>query len=120
MANTSRLSIQLCIYLINVLNEVLHGFSVDFVQTLGTTQGRVFEMFQRLKTACESEGLSLELLSAADARLLLRCSEVCLAEIDMEEFSTRLGETAETAFNVNRQLSNYLEEVSPKHPSSNS
>ena len=109
MSNIGRLSEVSCIYLVNALNEVLHGFSVDYVQALGTAQSKIFELFQKLTALCQESGFGLEKLSVAEVQLLLKCSKLCLAEIDAQEFATRLGESAETALKVNDQLSRYIE-----------
>lgn len=109
MTNIDRLSELSCIYLINALNEVLHGFRVDYVQTLGTLQSKVLEIFQRLTALCQGDGFALEVLSVEEAQLLLKCSKLCLAEIDTQEFATRLGESTETALHVNEQLLRYIE-----------
>jgi hypothetical protein len=49
--------------------------------------------------AIETQGLSV-----ADAQLLLSCSNLCLSEIDADEFDTRLGESPEGARQLNQLL----------------
>ena len=107
--NTTKLGELSCVYLINVLNEVLYGFRVDFERTLGTMQDEIVRLFQKLTALCQGKALDPEALSLAEAQLLLKCSKLCLTEIDAQEFATRLGESTEAANNVNQQLSQYIE-----------
>ncbi len=108
MTNTVKTSECSCVYLINVLNEVLYGFRVDYERTLGTMQNEIMRVFKKLNALCQGEALDLEALSVEEAQLLLKCSKLCLAEIDAQEFATRLGVSTETASKVNFHLSQYI------------
>jgi hypothetical protein len=112
-------------YLMNVLNEALCGFKVDYENTLGATQEDVKKLFQRLDVLSDNNVLETQGLSVADAQLLLRCSNLCLNEIDADEFDTRLGGSPEGARQLNQLLlqrigtdsmskeSSHLEQVTP-------
>lgn len=97
-----------CGYLMNVLNEALYGFKVDYENTLGTTQEDVKELFQRLGAQCDNKAIETQRLSVADAQLLLKCSNLCLDEIDADEFDTRLGESPEEARQLNQLLLQHI------------
>jgi hypothetical protein len=113
MMNTVKLSEFSCVYLINVLNEVLYGFRVDYERTFGTTQDEIVRLFKKLTAICQGKALDLEALSVEEAQLLLKSSKLCLSEIDVQEFATRLGESTEAAKNINQQVSQYIEGSSP-------
>ncbi len=85
-------------YLLNVLNEVLNGFSVDFEGVLKTPKQDVVSLFKKLDKGGHYE------LSSEEARLLLNCSMACLREFDASEFETRLGVTPVRAQQVNQVL----------------
>ncbi len=108
ITNTTKFGELPCAYLINVLNEVLYGFRVDYAQTLETLQSEIVKLFQKLNALCQGNVFDPEMLSVAEAQLLLKCSKLCLTEIDTQEFSTRLGESTKTALNINEQLSQYI------------
>jgi hypothetical protein len=90
------------------LNEVLYGFRVDYERTLGTAQNEVVLLFQKLTALCQGRSLDPKAFSVVEAQLMLKCSQLCLAEIDVQEFATRLGESTEAASSVNQQLSQYI------------
>jgi hypothetical protein len=88
-----------CDYLLNMLNEVLHGFPVDFKLALGAEQGAVLEMYRSLEGWCAG-GTSRSLSSCIDqanANVLLSCSRLCRQEFEPDEFETRLGSSMERA-----------------------
>jgi hypothetical protein len=90
----------------NVLNEVLHGFKVDYEGMLGTTREDINKLFQRLDLLSnEKEAVAL---SEPESRLLLKCSNLCLNEIDEDEFDTRLGELPEQARQFNERLFQHI------------
>jgi hypothetical protein len=84
---------EVCDYLLNTLNEVLHGFSVEFKTALGSDQATVLETFRQLESRCEDKtGVLLSSsISRTEAELLLNCSRLCRKEFDPDEFETRLG-----------------------------
>jgi hypothetical protein len=90
---------EVCGYLLNTLNEVLHGFSVDFKTALGSDQTSVLETFRRLESRCaDKTGVLLSnSINRPDAELLLSCSRLCRKEFDPEEFETRLGSSLDHA-----------------------
>lgn len=94
-----------CDYLLNTLNEVLHGFPVDFQNTLACEQEHVLEVFRKLDACCQSGRPCIEV---SDARLLLTCSRLCREQMDADEFETRLGVPVEHALLVERDLSTML------------
>ena len=94
-----------CDYLLNTLNEVLHGFPVDFQKALGCEQQHVLEVFRKLGACCQSGRACVD---ASDARLLLNCSRLCREELDGDEFETRLGVGIERALQVEKDLSMLL------------
>jgi len=112
MNATSPLNESLCVYLSNALNEVLNGFRVDFENTLGSRQEDVSQLFQKLSVLCDGKALHLERISLVEAKLLLKCSNLCLQELDADEFETRLGESPEVARQVNHAISSYVGTVS--------
>ena len=91
-----------CDYLLNTLNEVLHGFPVDFQNTLGCEREHVLEVFRKLDACCQSGRPCIEV---SDARLLLTCSRLCREQMDADEFETRLGVPIEGALLVEKDLS---------------
>ena len=98
-----------CVYMNNVLNEVLNGFEVDFETMLGTKRERILEIFKSLRLACD-EGKPIEKqLSREDVKFVLRCSNLCLQEIDADEFETRLGESVEEAMLANEAMLLYID-----------
>lgn len=97
---------EVCDYLLNTLNEVLHGFSVDFKTALGSDQATVLETFRRLEIRCaDKTGVLLSSsINRAEAELLINCSRLCRKEFDPEEFETRLGSSLDHAMLVEGAL----------------
>ncbi|WP_058189826.1 hypothetical protein [Terracidiphilus gabretensis] len=81
---------------LNVLNEVLHGFSNDF-SAIGTTRDDVRGLFEKLKSLDKPGEDGAWELSADEAGVLSRCTAVCLKEIDEDEFFTRVGVSSDVA-----------------------
>jgi hypothetical protein len=95
-----------CGYLLNVLNEVLNGFRVDFEIALKSRRENVSSLYEKLDRRCSArvdEG-EPERLSSDEARLLLNCSLLCSGEFDESEFETRLGEPLTDAQRINQAL----------------
>jgi len=100
-----------CDYLLNSLNEVLNGFSVDFNAALGTDRTTVLESYRQLKNRCADEpgALLSSSLNRNEAEMLVNCSRLCRKEVDSEEFQTRLGISLEDAMLVEDALANLIE-----------
>jgi hypothetical protein len=98
-----------CDYLLNSLNEVLHGFPVDFQATLGYGREHVQEVFSTLDARCKPAGrLISECVDRSQVILLLACSRLCREELDADEFETRLGISLERALEVEAEISTLL------------
>jgi hypothetical protein len=93
-----------CVYLTNVLNEVLYGLPVGCERILETTRDQLLGLFEKLTSACRQGGLEYASLSVDEMKCLLKCSKLCLEKIDEDEFGTRLGESVEAASAVNHEL----------------
>jgi hypothetical protein len=93
-----------CVYLTNVLNEVLYGLPVGCELVLETTRDQLLGLFEKLTLACRQGGLEYGALSVDETKCLLKCSKLCLEKIDEDEFGTRLGESVEAADAVNQKL----------------
>lgn len=98
-----------CAYLSNALNEVLNGFRVDYEKTLGTERGSVRRLFEKLRSVCDQKAPLLQRISPEEARIILKCSDLCLRELDADEFEVRLGEAPEAARRINQEVSSYVE-----------
>ena len=96
-------------YLANILNEVLHGFAVDYESELGTSRSDLFKLFKKALARDHEQSVDVSAFSLEEAQLLLKCSHLCLREIEDWEFRTRFGIPRETAIETNRLLSNYIE-----------
>jgi hypothetical protein len=94
-----------CGYLLNLLNEVVHGLPVDFEADLKVEKEEAVRLFQKLDNCSTAENKTERLLSTADARLLLNCANRCLREFDESEFETRLGVSLADARHVGSLLS---------------
>jgi hypothetical protein len=94
-------------YFSNAINEVLNGFPVDYETALGVNREELSHLFKKIRSMRTESSPLTQPLSAEDARLLLRCSQFCLEEIDDNEFDTRLGETSEVARKMNQALSQH-------------
>jgi len=81
------------------MNEVLHGFPVDFKSALGIDRATVLATFQKLNSYCSAQlAQSLpDSIDPSDADVLLACSRLCRQEFDSDEFETRLGSSLERA-----------------------
>lgn len=107
--SVSELSNASCVYLTNVLNEVLYGLPEGCERVLETTKDQLSHLFQKLAAACRQGGVANASLSVGETQCLLNCSKLCIEQIDEDEFSTRLGESTETARAVNQQLMHLIE-----------
>jgi hypothetical protein len=67
-----------CDYLPNLLNEVFHGFPVNFEADLKTEEEEAERLVQKLDSCSAAGDKPENLLSAKDARLLLNCASLCL------------------------------------------
>ena len=97
---------EVCDYVLNTLNEVLHGFSVDFRTALGSDRDAVLETFRQLENRCaDKTGVLLSSsINRTEAGLLLNCTRLCRKEFDPEEFETRLGSSLDHAMLVEGAL----------------
>lgn len=101
-----------CAYLTNVLNEVLYGLPAGSEQVLETTKDQLSRLFEKLAAACRQGGLENASLTVGETQCLLNCSKLCLEKIGEDEFSTRLGESVETAHAINQQFVRHLADCS--------
>ncbi len=87
-----------CGYLLNVLNEVLNGFRVDFGTAPETSRDNISRLYEKISGSECSE------ISSEDARLLLNCAILCRREFSESEFETRLGESVSDATKLDQAL----------------
>jgi hypothetical protein len=99
-------------YFANILNEVLHGFAVDCESDLGTSRSSLIKLFKKALARDHEQSVDVSSFSLEEAQFLLKCSHLCLKEIEEWEFHTRFGIRRETAIEINRLLSNYIESQS--------
>ena len=86
-------------YLHVVLNEVLHGFSVDYAKQLGTTPAELTGLFDKVHNVT-----SEQMLLPKEAGLLGRIAQLCDEELGTDEFQTRTGYTLEESQQMQAQL----------------
>jgi hypothetical protein len=96
-------------YLTNILNEVLCGFHVDHESVLGVNRNRLEELFKKARARDREEPIDLRVFSSEEAQMLLKCSQLCMKELEGWEFDTRLGVSREEANETNRMLSGYID-----------
>lgn len=86
-------------YLHNILNEVLHGFSVDLATEFGSGYDEILKVLDEFDAADARYRLSAE-----QAALFIHASDLCFAEFDPDEFHTRLGFWQDEARDAVQQL----------------
>ncbi len=86
-------------YLNNILNEVIHGFAVDYEKQLNTTRARLITLFEKVHRI-DSE----RLFTPGEALLLVQVAKLCDEELGIEEFFTRTGYTLEESQEIALRL----------------
>ena len=94
-----------CDYLANLLNEVLNGFPAKIKNDQNLQKEELSRLLDRISRYCSQHDKDTPYhLSADDAQLLLTCSRLCSIEFTDSEFQTRLGESLQSAADIEQLL----------------
>jgi hypothetical protein len=95
------------IYFSNITNEVLRGFAVvDFERAVNGSKESIQKLWHKLSSNIDSADRIT--LSAAEIRSLSCATRICYKEFGDEEFSTRVGVSAEEALKQVDELEQLL------------